>query len=396
MAKNESARATVMRSLIAVGSQREASFYANIFQNIAPEQFALIIIDTKCLKSPLFEALITDLKILSNLDLTPILMVGALQADKSNVRFQSGRLCQALDSAKIKTTKLNCASYQFMSEVKKKARSGHFVILEMTELERGLGLKDIANRLEPSKMIFLQPSGGFRVDDKRLAVVNVDRPENYPDTDMLSEGQKQFVSTVSDLVGSAQYRCNYVIVSPLNLLTELFTISGAGTMLRRGAKLKCQKSYAGLDMEALGTSIEGAFERTLQADYLRRPISQICIEENYRGGAIITQLADLPYLSKFWISQEAQGEGIARDIWRELREKTPVFFWRSKNDNTFNTWYMKMCEGMQVRGDWRVFWIGLDAPEIPDAVLAASNAPQDFVEQKNNSEGWQYANYTKF
>ena len=378
MPRNDSVRSTVMRSLIAVGSKREANFYADIFQNIAPERFALILVDPKCLKSPLFESFITDLKILSNLDLTPILMVGALQADKSNVRFQSERLCKALDSAKIRTAKLNCASYQFMSEVKKKARSGHFVVLEMTETGRGMDLKQVADRLEPTKMIFLQPSGGFRVDDKRMAVVNVDRPENYPDMNKLSKGQKRFVSTVSDLVITAKYKCNYVIVSPLNLLTELFTVSGAGTMLRRGAKVKCKQSYAGLDKKAVATSVEGAFERPLLADYMSRPISHICIEENYRGGAIVTQLAGLPYLSKFWIAQEAQGEGIARDIWRELRKNTPVFFWRSRNDNAFNTWYMKMCEGMQVSGDWRVFWMGLDAPEIPGAVLAAANAQQDF------------------
>ncbi|HID38408.1 MAG TPA: hypothetical protein EYP36_02705, partial [Calditrichaeota bacterium] len=174
MPKNESVREIVMRSLIAVGSESEASFYTEIFQNLAPEKFALIAIDPRCLKSPLFEALISDLKVLSNLGLTPVLVVGAMHADKSNVRFQSERLCKALDTAKIKTSKLNCASYQFITDVRRKAETGHFVVLEMTEAGRGLDLKQLADRLEPSKMIFLQPSGGFRVDGKRLAVVNID------------------------------------------------------------------------------------------------------------------------------------------------------------------------------------------------------------------------------
>ena len=381
MPNNDSVRTTVMRSLIAVGSKREANFYADIFQNLAPERFALILVDPRCLKSPLLEALISDLKILYNLGLTPILVAGALEADKSNVRFQSERLCKALDRAKIKTAKLNCASYQFISEVKRQANSGHFVVLEMTEAGRGLDLKELVDRLLPAKIIFLQPSGGFRVGGERLAVVNVDIADNFPAESQLSRGQLQFIETVKSLVNSSNNACTYVIVSPLNLLSELFTVRGAGTMLRRGANILCRDSYAGLSKPKLKASIETSFDRTLCTDYFKRPVTNICLEENHRGGAIIMQLAGLPYLSKFWVAQEAQGEGIARDIWQVLRKSTPVFFWRSRNDNPFNNWYMKMCEGMQVSGGWRVFWIGLEAPEIPGAILAAANSPQDFEDQ---------------
>lgn len=378
MPKNDSVREAVMRSLIAVGSEREASFYADIFQNLEPERFALILVDPRCLKSPLLEALISDLKILYNLGLTPILVAGALSSDKSNVRFQSERLCKALDRAKIKTAKLNCASYQFISEVKRQAKSGHFVVLEMTEAGRGLDLKELVDRLLPAKIIFLQPSGGFRINGERLAVVNVDAADNFPANDQLSNGQLKFIETVKTLVNTSGQACTYVIVSPLNLLSELFTVKGAGTMLRRGANILCRGSYVDLNLDALKTSIEASFGRTLCADYFERPVSQICIEENHRGGAIVMQLAGLPYLSKFWVAQEAQGEGIARDIWQVLRKSTPVFFWRSRNDNPFNNWYMKMCEGMQVSGNWRVFWIGLEASEIPGAILAAASSSQDF------------------
>lgn len=367
-----------MRSLIAVGPEREAKFYVDIFQNLAPERFALILVDPRCLKSPLLEALTSDLKILFNLGLTPVLLVGALDKEKSNAHFQSERLCKALDRVKIKITKLNCASYQFISEVKRQANAGRFVVLEMTEVGRGLDLQQLVGRLQPAKIIFLQPSGGFRVGGERLAVVNVDKPDNFPAQDQISPGQLQFIETVKTLVSENDHNCTYVIVSPLNLLSELFTVSGAGTMLRRGANILCRKSYSGLDVPALKSSIETSFDRILCADYFKRPVSQICLEKNHRGGAIVMQLAGLPYLSKFWVAQEAQGEGIARDIWQVLRQKTPVFFWRSRNDNAFNHWYMKMCEGMQVSGDWRVFWIGLNAPEIPGAILAAANFPKDF------------------
>jgi len=363
---------------MAVGSKREASFYADIFQNLAPERFALIVIDTRCLTSPLLEALISDLKILSNLGLTPVLVVGALHADKTNVRIQSQRLCQALERAKVKMAKLNCASYQFISEVRSQVNAGKFVVLEMTEYKVGFDLQTLADQLRPAKIVFLQPSGGFQVNGERLAVVNVDSPDSFPAENQLSKGQLKFIDTVKSMIGNSDTKCTYVIVSPLNLLSELFTVRGAGTMLRRGAQVKCTKSYRGTSKPALRKSIEKAFGRELLPDYIKRPISKMFLEENLRGGAIVTTLDGLPYLSKFWVAQEAQGEGIASDIWQALRKDTPAFFWRSKNNNPFNTWYMKMCEGMQVSGGWRVFWIGLRASEISGAVQAASNSANDF------------------
>jgi acetylglutamate kinase len=64
----------------------------------------------------------------------------------------------------------------------------------------------------------------------------------------------------------------------------------------------------------------------------------------------------------------------------------PAFFWRSQKNNPFNDWYIKVCDGMQISGTWRVFWKGLNAPELPSAILAAASAPVDFeqIEQKYN------------
>lgn len=372
-------RDTVMKSLNAIGSSKEAAFYAKVFQQQEPERFALIVVDPRCLKNPLLEALISDLKILSNLDLTPVLLIGALDADNTSVRFQAQRLCRALDGAGIPNDKLNCASYEFITGVRKITGAGRFAILEMIETgPNAVNLQRLTTSLQPFKVIFLQPSGGFRIDGQRVPIVNIDQIDEVLTQDGLSDGQTRFVDMVKTLDNEAHHNCTYVIASPLNLLSELFTVRGAGTMLRRGAKILNRKGYKGLDKCSLQDSIEEAFGQSLAPDYLKRPILHIYVEENYRGGAIITQAEQGVYLSKFWVTQEAQGEGIARDIWQVLEENVPAFFWRSKKNNPFNHWYMKMCDGMQVSGAWRVFWKGLEASEIPDAILAASNAPVDF------------------
>lgn len=376
-------RNTVMKSLRAIGSAKEAAYYTQVFQDQEPEKFAIIAIDPRCLKNPLFEVLISDLKILSDLNLTPILLVGALDTDHTSVRYQSQRLSQALDKAGIASTKLNCASYEIIPSVKKICGSGRFVVLELTDVNLGSGkpgadLRSLTLSLKPFKVIFLQPSGGFSIDGKRLPVVNIDRMENVLDMEGLSAGQVQFIDMVREIANDVRHHCTYVMASPLNLLSELFTIKGAGTMLRRGAKVIHKKNYKGLSLKKLRASIENAFEKPLAGTYFKQPMSHVFVEDNYRGGAILTELSGLPYLSKFWVTKEAQGEGIAQDIWRDMESSTEKFFWRAKKDNPFNLWYMKICDGMQVSGEWRVFWKGLEASEVSQVVHAATISPIDF------------------
>jgi len=373
-----SIRQTVLRSLSAVGATKEAKFYAELFAAQDAERFALIVIDPRCLKNPLLEALISNLRILSDLGLSPVLLVGALDDDRTSVKFQSQRLAKELDLASVQIAKLNTASYQLIPEVRQKARKGMIPILEMTERRGKMNLMTLVKELKPNKVIFLQPSGGINREGERLSFVNIDRLEESLNLDDLTLGQSRFIALVQELAEEKGNEAVYVMASPLNLLAELFTTKGSGTMLRRAAPIMTIPTLARTDKAQLKTSIEEAFGKEIKPIFLRSKIYKGFIEESYRGGAIFTQLAGLPYLSKFWVSKAAQGEGIARDIWDMMCSDIPAFFWRSRMGNPFNEWYMSACDGMQISGEWRVFWKGLDAPEVPGAIIAAASAPDDF------------------
>ena len=372
-------RDSVLRSLSAVGAIDEAHFYAELFSSQDAERFALIVLDPRCLKNPLLEALISNLRILSDLGLSPILLVGALDHDPTSIKFQAQRLAKDLDQASVKTAKLNTASYQLIPDVRQKARQGMVTILEMTERRGKMNLMRLVTELKAKKVIFLQPSGGITINNKRLSNINLDQLDTSDLLDSLSAGQMRFVTLVQELSKDKSNHAVYVIASPLNLLSELFTTKGSGTMIRRAAPIKMVKTLSRLKKAELKVSIEEAFNKPIKPAFLRSKIYKGFIEMDYRGGAIFTELAGLPYLSKFWVTKEARGEGIARDIWEAMSADIPAFFWRSRMGNPFNDWYMRACEGMQVSGDWRVFWKGLAAPEIPGAIIAAASAPDDFL-----------------
>ena len=370
-------RDTVLASLSAIGARSEASFYADQFASLAPERFALLVVDPRALHAPLLEAFISNLRLLSDLELTPIIVLGVLDEDHTHVRFQSQKLTRQLTDVGVSTVRLNTATYGLIAEVRKTCESGRIPVLEVTDTRNRLDIGDLIESLLPDKVIFLQPSGGLSRQGRRISVINVDHDETEDYTQSI--GQSQFVDLVKQLLRNLDTNTQYVMASPLNLIAELFTEKGSGTLIRRGANIKEYKTYRALDLDILEHSLEASFGRRLRSDFFKSGIHRIFIEENYRSGIILKSQDDLTYMSKFWVRREARGEGIARDLWNALTTEHSKLFWRSRADNPFNEWYTDRCDGMQRLNDWTVFWIGLSVSQVRRAIEMAQNLPEDFM-----------------
>ncbi len=371
-------RETILKSLSAVGAEHEAKFYADLFARQDPETFAMIVLDPRCLKEPLLEALISSLRILSNLQLTPTLVVGAMDDARTSVKFQAQRLSKELGKSGVRSLKLNTASYGLINEIRKVAGNGKIPILEMIERRGEMNLAGLAKSLRPKKIIFLQPSGGLNQNGVRRANLTVTELPEFLETQTFSVGQVRFLDSVLELEKTAEERRSYVIASPLNLLGELFTTRGTGTLIRRQVDVKVGHSFEAFSQADLSRALETAFGKGLKPSFFDTPLYAGYVESEYRGGALFKEQAGWPYLSKFFVTREARGDGIAKDLWKRACKEIPAFIWRSRMDNPFNAWYMRKCDGMQRAGDWRIFWKGLDAAEIGDAIVAAASAPDDF------------------
>lgn len=372
-------RQTVLSSLSAVGATQEAQFYADLFAKGEPERFALILLDPRVLNNPLLEALTSNLQILSNLGLAPILLIGAMEDNRTSIKFQAQRLTRDLDSSGVKSTRLNTQTYGLIAEIRRRTEAGIIPILEMTD-RRGQGsLAKLINDLRPNKIVSLQPSGGLNVDGVRRRNLRLAEIEDFINHQSLTAGQENFLRVIQKIEQEAnEGRRSYVLASPLNLLTEFFTIKGSGTLIRRGAEIVRHEGFDDIDVAEMKSAMERAFGKPLKPDSMNEGVELAFLEPEFRAGAIFTRMADQPYLSKFWVTPEARGEGLARDVWDRILEEVPQFFWRSRQGNPFNDWYTKSCDGMQRSGEWRVFWKGLDADHLQTAIQAAVDATDDF------------------
>jgi acetylglutamate kinase len=168
------------------------------------------------------------------------------------------------------------------------------------------------------------------------------------------------------------------IASPLNLLKELFTVKGAGTLVKAGAAIDRLDSYAAVDVERIRGLLESSFGKRLDAAFFERPPLDVYVESSYRGVAILHPCGIAPFLSKFAVEPVAQGEGIGQDLWHALLRDHPAVFWRARPDNPIVGWYISLSDGMQRTPRWLVFWRGIDPPRIADVIAEAIARPADF------------------
>ncbi len=134
-----------------------------------------------------------------------------------------------------------------------------------------------------------------------------------------------------------------------------------------------------VDPARLRALFDSAFGRAVRDDFFTRPIARTFVEESYRGAAIVAETPVAPYLTKFAVERQAQGEGLGGEIWSLVTRDYPAFFWRSRPENPITAWYAKQCDGLVRFPEWHVFWRGLPVETIAPAIQHALAAEPDFV-----------------
>ncbi|HQQ78892.1 MAG TPA: GNAT family N-acetyltransferase, partial [Thermoanaerobaculia bacterium] len=245
--------------------------------------------------------------------------------------------------------------------------------------ERLTRLGVLLRELQTRKLLFLHRPGGIRQGGVLVPLVNlttdaaalVASKELSRKERLILEGARQLCEEAAPLPFTV------AITSPLNVLRELFTVKGAGTLLRRGARIVRREGWDGVDVGRLRELLASSFGRAPLDAFFETTPAHVYLEEAYRGCAILVDTPLGAYLTKFAVSPEAQGEGIARDLWEAVVADAPVVFWRARRTNPIRDWYDKLCDGLVRTPDWTVYWKGLAPGEIPQAIDWAMRQPVD-------------------
>ena len=127
---------------------------------------------------------------------------------------------------------------------------------------------------------------------------------------------------------------------------------------------------------ALKGLVEKSFQRKLKDGWyekLNEPL--VMLSETGRAAAVITKGVDgLPYLEKFIVTSEAQGEGLGAAIWQVVNARYPSLYWRSRNTNPITPWYFQQADSSNRSGHWVVFTMGIENADQRERCVADSLA----------------------
>jgi acetylglutamate kinase len=375
----------IQRFLESVGQKADVDLYLKLFRAQRKESFAILAAGAQIVKSAL-DPVHFDLRILNGLGLVPSVVLGLFEpkdADRQALRVQDWLVEDAVP-ARIVPAGAELGA-ETIDAVRAAIGAGEIPLVtlegarEATIDKRFRLLAALAQALETRKVVFLsrraglEPQGGGHVDVVNLAT-DYDR---LMTSGGFSRGQATLLRNIKQLLEVVPQRMTATVVNPLHLLRELFTVNGSGTLIRRGSRIDVHGSWEGLDQVRVRGLFESAFGRPLRNGFFSEPVERIYIEDAYRGVAVVRQTKVAPYLTKFAVDRQAQGEGIGTELWSLLARDFPSFFWRSRPANPITPWYVKNCDGLVRFPEWHVFWRGLPVASIEPAIEHARGAPVD-------------------
>jgi len=375
----------IQRFLESVGQKADVDLYLKLFRAQKKESFAIISADAHIVKNAL-DPFHFDLRILTGLGLIPVVLLGldgAREADRQAQRVQEW-LVEDSVSARILSSGTT-VSDDALASVRATIAEGAIPLLSLEAAKdvnadaRVRMLGALASGLETRKLIFLSRGAGLGPrNHPPLSVVNLGVDyDAIVNGNTLSKRQTTLVRQVKTLLEQVPHRMSVAVVSPLQLLRELFTVSGAGTLIRRGSQIATRAGYADVDQARIRALFHSAFGKALRSDFFETPVERTYVEENYLGAALIRPTPVAVYLTKFAVERTAQGEGIGGELWSVMVRDYPSFFWRARPANPINPWYVRQSDGMARFPDWYVFWRGLPIDRIEPAIRYALAEPTD-------------------
>ena len=437
-AKEKETQDVIVRLLTNIGSRKEVEQYLRHYASVDAPKFAVVKVSGALVDRSL-ESLASSMSFLQRVGLVPIVVHGGnVQLDRAlaqagidapvvkglrkmtpaalevarrvfhdtNLRLvealeQLGTRARPFTSGVIEARKVESAELGLIGEVvslrkdliAQTAQSGALpIIAPLGETSKGQILvvhadtvaRAIAHALGPHKVIFLNEDGGL-VDSSGTIRSAVNLAEDYDvlmgDPALGPESRRKLVE-INALLGELPPTSSVSITSPEHLAKELFTHGGHGTLIRRGEKVIRHDSWDTIDRGRLTALLEEGFGRKLDETYFetKKPY-RIYLAESYRAAAILTMEEGIPYLDKFAVTNEAQGDGIGGSIWERFRREIPKLFWRSRANNGVNGWYVQKADGLFKAEKWWVFWCGMQAfPEIQRCVELALAMKATFLD----------------
>lgn len=234
---------------------------------------------------------------------------------------------------------------------------------------------ELARVIEPLKIVYLNEKGGLinGATQEKISVINLD--EEYEDLmkqAWVKYGTKLKIKEIKELLTYLPRSSSVAIISVNDLQKELFTDSGAGTLIRRGYKLLSRDNLEQFpSKEALRTALQRDVDirdnKISVASYLRElegvsfkaygdePLEVLAIVKNAEAG--------IPVLDKFLSSKNGWLNNVTDNIWSAIRKDYAQLQWEVSEEDENSGWHFDKADGSFGKNGRILFWYGIESPE---------------------------------
>ncbi|CEP60077.1 bifunctional acetylglutamate kinase/N-acetyl-gamma-glutamyl-phosphate reductase LALA0_S01e02520g [Lachancea lanzarotensis] len=439
----EGTRSTVVQLLNNIGSKREVEQYLKYFTSVSQQQFAIIKVGGAIISDNLQE-LASCLAFLYHVGLYPIILHGTgpqvngrLEAlgvepdyidgiritderTMSVVRQcfleQNLKLVTALEQLGVRARPITSGVFtaDYLDKDKYKLvgningvckdpieasiKAGALPVLtSLAETVSGQTLNvnadiaagELARIFEPLKIVYLNEKGGIINGNtkEKVSVINLD--EEYDDLmqqSWVKYGTKLKIKEIKELLDFLPRSSSVAIINVQDLQKELFTDSGAGTMIRRGYKLVRRSNLGEFPSpdslrNALQRDPDIASGAESAASYLRNLSSSQFVsysDEPMEVLAIVKENSLVSQLEKFLCSKVGWLNNVTDNVFSSLKRDFPSLQWVVREDDENISWHFGKSEGSYLKNGKVLFWYGVkDLNTVSQLVkdFSASVAP---------------------
>ena len=424
-------RAAVVQILSNIGSKREVQQYLAQFSSVASQQFAVIKVGGAILTDHL-NTLCLALGHLNQMGLYPVIVHGAgpqlnklLENAGVEPEFEEGiritdgktlgvarklfleenmKLVEELEAvgprARPITTGVFSADYLDKDKYKFVGKISHVnktpieaaindgcipVLTSMAESDEGQILNvnadvaagELARAIQPLKIVYLSEKGGLFNGDtnERISAINLDEEyDHLMQQWWVRHGTRLKIKEMKQLLDDLPRSSSVAIIHPAHMEKELFTDSGAGTLIRRGNKLNTAEkveefSDLGRLKETLIRDRDGLDAGAVVDRYIKnlskRPFKAY-FDDQQEGLGIVLPPADnssLAHLATFTLTRSGWLTNIADNIFQNLRKDHPKLMWTVRQDDENLTWFFDKADGSVSRNGEVLFWYGIESAD---------------------------------
>jgi N-acetyl-gamma-glutamyl-phosphate reductase/acetylglutamate kinase len=426
-----STRSTVIQLLNNIGSKREVEQYLSHFTSVQSQQFAVIKVGGAIITEYL-ETLASSLAFLNHVGLYPVVVHGAgpqlnklLEDAGVEPQFEEGirvtdgktlaiarklfldenlKLVEALEKMGVRARPitggvfqadyLDREKYSFVGKINKVDKSpieaaikaGCLPVLTSTaetvegqllNVNADVAAGELARSLQPLKIVYLSEKGGLfnGETNEKISTINLDEEFDQ----LMSQwwcryGTRLKIKEIKDLLEGLPRSSSVAIIHPQDLQKELFTDTGAGTLIRRGYKLTAKTSVKDFpEKEKLKEVLTRAkVDGGRYLDELRSKKFKAYADEPLHVLAIVFpgEGSSPAVLDTFTSTKAGWLGNVADNVFNAVKREYPKLVWSVEQSDENLGWHFDKSQGSFADSGKVLFWYGAESPTEVQSIIS--------------------------